>query len=94
MQMRTALLALSTAFIVLVAANPILETRQPASCATYCYLSLSTQKVGGADNQLLWDDSPGCGTCPGHNCTGKADAVETWIDGVTQFVEQYWVRTW
>ena len=73
--------------------TPILETRQPASCAADCYFSISEQQFNDPSTlQLIESSSPGCGTCPGHNCTGKADATITSLDGKTQWIYEYWVR--
>ena len=89
----TFLLASLLSTLSIVATTPILETRQPASCAADCYFSISEQQFNDPSTlQLIESSSPGCGTCPGHNCTGKADATITSLDGKTQWIYEYWVR--
>lgn len=85
------LVALFVPLATFVATTPLLETRQPASCGADCYFSISEQQFGDPSTlQLIESSSPGCGTCPGHNCTGKADATITSLDGKTQWVYEYW----
>lgn len=74
-----------------VGANPILEARQPASCALYCYFSGTIETKDGK-NSFEIETFPGCSTCPGHNCTGKARGELDPPGTDLRLIGDYWVR--
>lgn len=70
------LVTLMPMVVTFVGASPILESRQPASCASYCFLNITLANDGIPLVPPIVDD-PGCGTCPGHTCTGQAHGLVT-----------------
>lgn len=76
------------ALVALASASPALEPRQPAACPGYCYFNGKVELLNHTILQYI--DTPGCHTCPGHNCTGKANGDLN--IGLGKFVGVYWVR--